>query len=466
MGAAFVSMGGRIPARSVTVFGSASSTRPELTAIALALETCPSIDNLTILTDSLDSLTTLFSLRRADFPLSLHRNPTRQLYTHIVQLLNQRHAAGVITRLVKVKAHCGEPLNEAADALASAAAEADGVPMTGELHLDPWAMHFYLGHAGPVEWHLRVRNHLARESARQVASKLIEPRKRRDGTDVMPAITTSWLMRQDQGRQVLGAALRTMRADTAKRRVLQTLAGAFPGNALLYKWKLRSSGSCDLCCAPAETQAHIQCVCVALKGARISTHHNLADIVFASIAKTDQGWTVYRELTLTGLQGLPVPAAAMADWSRMCDELMDCDLEIATEAELALASGIRRKRPDGWAVHWGRRRVRILEFTRCNDYRSDWRETTEEYKTTRYQPLRDKMAAGLPPAWSVETVCFTLGIRGSYAESRWAASLAALGVPPAGVAGLMATLVPRCLTELNELYKTRSTALRHRLDAQ
>jgi hypothetical protein len=207
-------------------------------------------------------------------------------------------------------------------------------------------------------------------------------------------------------------------------------------------------------------------VCVALKGARISTHHNLSDIVFASIAKTDQGWTVYRELTLTGLQGLPVPAAAMADWSRMCDELMDCDLEIATEAELALASGIRRKRPDGWAVHWGRRRVRILEFTRCNDYRSDWRETTEEYKTTRYQPLRDKMAAGLPPAWSVETVCFTLGIRGSYAESRWAASLAALGVPPAGVAGLMATLVPRCLTELNELYKTRSTALRHRLDAQ
>jgi hypothetical protein len=32
-----------------------------------------------------------------------------------------------------------------------------------------------------------------------------------------------------------------------------------------------------------------------------------------------------------------------------------------------------------------------------------------------------------------ETVCFTLSIRGSYAESRWAASLAALGVPPAGV---------------------------------
>jgi hypothetical protein len=205
-------------------------------------------------------------------------------------------------------------------------------------------------------------------------------------------------MRQDQGQQVLGASLRAMRTDAAKRRILQTLAGAFPGNALLYKWKMRPSGACDLCGAPAETQAHIQCVCVALKGARISAHHNLAGKVFAAIAAADQGWMVHRELTLTGLQGLPVPAAAIVDWSRMCHDLMDCDLETATEAERALASGIRRKRSDGWAVHWGRRRIRILEFTRPNDYRPDWRLTTEDYKTERYQPLCDKMVAGLPPA--------------------------------------------------------------------
>ena len=362
MGAAFVSMGERIPARSVAVFCSASSTRPELTAIALALEACPATENLTILTDSLDSLTTLFHLRRADFPISLYRNPTRQLYIHIVRLLNRRHAAGVLTRLIKVKAHCGEPLNEAADALASAAAEADGAPMSGELHLDPCAVHFYLNHNAPVEWDSRVRKFLTRESARQAAAKLLEPRSRRDGTDVVPAITTSWLMRQDQGRQVLGASLRAMRTNAAKRRVLQTLAGAFPGNALLYKWKIRTSGACDLCGAPAETQAHIQCVCVALKGARISAHHNLAGMVFSAIAAGGHGWMVYRELTLAGLQGLPVPAAAIAEWSRMWDEMTDRDLETATDAdsERALASGIRRKRPDGWAVHWGRRRVLVL----------------------------------------------------------------------------------------------------------
>ncbi len=106
-------------------------------------------------------------------------------------------------------------------------------------------------------------------------------------------------------------------------------------------------------------------------------------------------------LRVAGLQGIPVPQVAMGDWHRMCDELVEQDLMTDTAADLPLASGIRRKRPDGWA---GRRMLRILEFTRCNDYRQDWRETTERYKTRRYQPLRDKMAELLPRGWSVEVV--------------------------------------------------------------
>ena len=45
-------------------------------------------------------------------------------------------------------------------------------------------------------------------------------------------------------------------------------------------------------------------------------------------------WTK-NKLSLTGLQGLPVPVATMGDWARTCDALMDCDLETATEAERA-----------------------------------------------------------------------------------------------------------------------------------
>jgi hypothetical protein len=97
---AFVSMGERIPARSVTCccvrLGVFDPTRTD-GYIALALETCPVTENLTTLTESLDSLTTLFHLRRADFPITLYRNPTRQLYIHIVRLLNRKHAAGVLS---------------------------------------------------------------------------------------------------------------------------------------------------------------------------------------------------------------------------------------------------------------------------------------------------------------------------------------------------------------------------------
>jgi hypothetical protein len=65
------------------------------------------------------------------------------------------------------------------------------------------------------------------------------------------------------------------------------------------------------------------------------------------------GWDhdVHRELTVAGLQGIPMPVDEMPDWYRMFDYLTDGNLMTDTAAELSLASGIRRKRPDGRAVH-------------------------------------------------------------------------------------------------------------------
>ena len=71
MGAAMVPMGNRIQARSAAVFGSASSIRPELTGITIALEDCPEDEDLNILTDSLSSMLLLKSFQRKDFLLSL-----------------------------------------------------------------------------------------------------------------------------------------------------------------------------------------------------------------------------------------------------------------------------------------------------------------------------------------------------------------------------------------------------------
>jgi hypothetical protein len=71
----------------------------------------------------------------------------------------------------------------------------------------------------------------------------------------------------------------------------------------------------------------------------------------------------------------------------------------------------------------------------------------------------------LPSGCSVEIVNFTVGIRGSLAETSWRAALTDLGVSPAGATRLLAELVAKCLTELNELYCKRATALRLIVDA-
>ncbi len=125
MGAAFVAKDGRVQARSVAVFGQAYSIRPELTSTALALEECPIEEDLTILTDSLSLMDLLQSMQRGDFLLSLYRHSVRHLLLHVVKLLNRRTAAGHITHFIKVRAHRGEPVNKAADALAAAAADSD-----------------------------------------------------------------------------------------------------------------------------------------------------------------------------------------------------------------------------------------------------------------------------------------------------------------------------------------------------
>ena len=120
----------------------------------------------------------------------------------------------------------------------------------------------------------------------------------------------------------------------------------------------------------------------------------------------------------------------MDEWQRMCDELADEDLVLVGDDSALTSSirrSIRRKRPDAWAVHWGQRVVFILEFTRPIDG-GDWQTRTDAYKEERYCQLRDKLA-GLLPGWKVETIAFSLGIRGSFNEEKWRMDLERLKVP-------------------------------------
>ena len=106
-------------------------------------------------------------------------------------------------------------------------------------------------------WSARLRQHLT-----QVVAKSAWPVRRPDGSLGAPStpITTAWLLRPLQGRRMLGDALLRMKITPAKRQVLQTIAGTFPGNALKFIWHLVSSPACSLCNHANESQVHIQCI--------------------------------------------------------------------------------------------------------------------------------------------------------------------------------------------------------------
>ena len=266
MGAAMVAKDNRICSRSVAVYGPPSSIRPELTGIALAVEECPLEEDLTILTDSLSSLQLLRSMQRKDFPLWLHRHTARHLLTQVVCRINLRAAAGSITRLIKVRAHRAEPLNEEADVLATEAAESDDSRPIA-MDLDPEAV-LFLHNEKWVEWDARVKENLMQRAAELYVAQALE-RKEKPGANTLPH-TTAWLLRQDQGRDTLGKVLARMQPSSKKKQILQSLANAFPCNATLHKWGIVQSAACALCGCPAETQTHVQSWCPALQEARRS----------------------------------------------------------------------------------------------------------------------------------------------------------------------------------------------------
>ena len=61
----------------------------------------------------------------------------------------------------------------------------------------------------------------------------------------------------------------------------------------------------------------------------------------------------------------------------------------------------------------------LLELTRAHDWKQDWADTTDAFKTRRYRRLQEQMEALLPAGWVVQVVPLTIGIRGSLHVPTW-----------------------------------------------
>ena len=469
MGGAYVSLDNKLPTRSFVVLGPPSSMRAELSPMDEAVADAPGDQDLTLLTDSLTSIQRLMEMQRQDFPAWLHGHPERALLESLVRRINARARARVLTRIIKVPAHKAHALNEAADAAASrAATEADGesVALT---HTNRDSVRFYV--QGKItEWGAKVRKTLAQTATSQHRAHLTSLTTDEAGEDCPPrarravSLTDRWLLRQDQGRRYLGQALADMRPGAKRRRVMQTVAGVFPCRALLHRWGKAPSPQCPICHSAPETVGHIQCFCPGLKNARIAAHHTIAKRILQMLQTHSVGsWQFHHELAIGSLRAIDVPLDMHDPWQRMLDEMdeMDVDDDQTGDDDLPLVQNLERLRPDMVAISWSKRRVLLLELTRAQDWKLDWSTTTDAAKIQRYRRLQQRMQDLLPQGWVVETVPLTVGIRGSFHELDWRATLNRFGIGTDTQNSFFQDLTRQALEELDRMYGVRSEALRH-----
>ena len=107
------------------------------------------------------------------------------LLESLVVRLNERARKQVLTRLVKVQAHKGHPLNEraAADAAASRAAMGTEVETAMLCHADSKAVRFVLENKLVTEWGAGIRRALTQAAAKQVRNRLIARLRQDSGSD-------------------------------------------------------------------------------------------------------------------------------------------------------------------------------------------------------------------------------------------------------------------------------------------
>jgi hypothetical protein len=153
---------------------------------------------------------------------------------------------------------------------------------------------------------------------------------------------------------------------------------------------------------------------------------------------------------------MPVEFRGM--WNRLLSSFSDQDLEAGSAGT---SGSLERKRPDACALNWRTRTLIILEFTRGSDARADFQSRLDSLKTDRYAPLQRKLQSHLTSAWTVQIVCFTVGIRASLNVEIWKHGLTLLGIKIDEHDSVITKVVDATLQALIDVYAARSSALKH-----
>ena len=542
MGCSAVFLDGRQALRR-GVHGDPCSTTAELSGLLMATEASSLEEPLTILTDSMTSLQNLVSMHRKDFCRDLQRHPQRRLITDLVNALNNRASVGARTLFVKVRAHTGEPLNEAADEAADQAVESDPPGLSehdqGRCYFTSKTEKF------TCTWGPRLRKILTESLACSSLAELRESKHSLDELDEPQKSknmnrTETFLSRSNCGRELLGKALRVMHSNASSRRLLQTLGDALPVQAKLQQWRLSSSGLCPLCGTGTETLCHAQCLCPALQHARRKAHHHGWETTYNLMYENaNKNWTLRKEMSVASLKSLPVPSDRRMDWERLTESLHDDTLSVEDPHDEAIQliselitdikssssdreklsqivgggesikmllseayyedpewlattlddpkelldmledelehnktaredlrrnsiplCSLERKRPDGIAINWKKKKLCFLEYTRCFDSSPTSLSVSDKYKVNKYTSVVNSLIRQLGHGWTGSVMPFSIGIRGSIDARNWTNHMKDLGIPASTIPNILQASVHAVLNSLDFVYAARTAALK------
>jgi ribonuclease HI len=449
---------------------SRTALRVETGASYLALEHGRDIAApIFILTDSANHLAELEDwVGPGKYP-TLHSSKDGDIVRGVLELLHHRVTLGFPTFFVKVRAHRGEPYNEAADRIASTATREEAVPLLWNAPSGRIIYQF-----APDE--SSSEDDFYSASMNDTVKKFIKNQAATSSlfSSSTQGFTELFLRRPHNSRDLLGACLAdSLFPDGAKKRLIQSVSLQFPCRALLHQWGKEDSPNCPFC-NERESLGHIQCRCKSLEKPRIAAHHMIwREILLQLFGLSgdewdDHKWVIpsavsadsHKELTVrqiiqhfgfftsdavledkilaffaqratlalshvghlqdpTDPTSLALDAESHADFlTRLrfsTHVLTDNRVQWLSDQELQTSVSVFLDlRPDGFALHQKSRRVAILEFTRAMDSSADWETKKDAEKPARYAPVLDFFNA-LPEnrGWTLLQFNFTDGVRGS-----------------------------------------------------
>jgi len=422
-----------------------------------------------ILTDSANHLQELEDwVGPGKYP-TLHSSKDGDIVRGVLELLHHRVTLGFPTIFVKVRAHRGEPYNEAADRIASTATRDEDVPLLWNAPSGRIIYQFAPDESNPED-------DLYSASMNDTVKKFIKNQAATSTFYSSPTqgFTESFLRRPHSSRDLLGACLADSSfPDGAKKRLIQSVSLQFPCRALLHQWGKEDSPNCPHC-NERESLGHIQSRCKILEKPRITAHHMIWREILLQLFSLsgDEGdehkWVIpsavsadsHKELTVRQIiqhfgffasdaaledkiltffaqratlalakarhfQDPTDPTSLALDTEGHADflaqlrfsthTLTDNQVRRLNDQELQTSlSAFLDLRPDGFAVHQKSKRAAILEFTRAMDSSVDWEEKKDAEKRARYAPVLDffnSLSENL--GWKLIQFNFTVGVRGS-----------------------------------------------------